>query len=103
MSGKTGKQLKHYPQRTCVGCHDVIPKRSLIRLVRQPQGVSIDLTGKASGRGAYLHNRRSCWENGLNGSLEHALKVSLTTEDTKRLRMYILTLPEEGKGESGNA
>jgi predicted RNA-binding protein YlxR (DUF448 family) len=75
----------------------VLPKRSLIRLVRQPEGVQIDPTGKLAGRGAYLHNRRSCWERGLKGPLAHALKVDLTPADIERLREFMLTLPEENE------
>lgn len=97
MSGKAKKRPKHIPQRTCVGCHTVLPKRSLIRLVRQPEGVQIDPTGKLAGRGAYLHNRRSCWERGLKGPLAHALKVDLTPADLERLREFMLTLTEESE------
>ena len=95
MSGKPVRPLKHIPQRTCVGCRTVLPKRSLIRLVRQAEGVQIDPTGKLAGRGAYLHNRRSCWENGLKGPLAHALKITLTTENTENLRQFMQTLPED--------
>lgn len=55
----------------------------------------MDPTGKLAGRGAYLHNRRSCWEKGLKGALEHALKTTLTTDDTQRLRQFMETLPED--------
>jgi predicted RNA-binding protein YlxR (DUF448 family) len=97
VSGKPGKPPKHIPQRTCVGCRTVLAKRTMIRLVRQPEGVMVDPTGKVAGRGAYLHNRRSCWEKGLKGTLEHALKVSLTADDNQRLREFMLTLPEDGE------
>ena len=94
MTGKPVKRPKHIPQRTCVGCRTVLPKRSLIRLVRQPEGVQVDPTGKLSGRGAYLHNVRSCWEKGLKGPLANALKGKLTPEDMDRLRQFMQTLPE---------
>ena len=55
----------------------------------------MDPTGKMVGRGAYLHNRRSCWEKGMKGALAHALKTTLTTEDTQRLRQFMDTLPED--------
>lgn len=95
MSGKPGKPLKHIPQRTCVGCKSILPKRTLIRVVRHVEGVRVDPTGKLPGRGAYLHNRRSCWEKGLKGQLAHALKTTLTTDDTERLRQFMQTLPED--------
>jgi len=92
---KTAKPAKHIPQRTCVGCRTVLSKRTLIRLVRTPAGVLVDATGKKNGRGAYLHDRRSCWERGLKGALANALKTDLTTEDHQRLEAFMLTLPAE--------
>jgi len=90
---KTAKR-KHIPQRTCVGCMKVLPKRSMIRIVNSPQGVVIDPTGKMAGRGAYLHELRSCWEHGLNGALAKALKRELTPEERDRLLNYAVSLPE---------
>ena len=78
----------------------VQPKRALIRLVRQPEGVQVDPTGKLPGRGAYLHIVRSCWEKGLKGPLAHALKVDLTPEDLERLRQFMLSLPEQEEAAS---
>ena len=72
----------------------VLPKRALLRLVRQPEGIHVDPTGKRSGRGAYLHNIRSCWEKALKGPLANALKVNLTPDDLDRLRQFMQTLPE---------
>jgi predicted RNA-binding protein YlxR (DUF448 family) len=66
----------------------------MVRLVRQPEGVKIDPTGKLAGRGAYLHNLRSCWEKGLKGSLAEALKVTLSPENKEYLSQYMQTLPE---------
>lgn len=94
MPKKVTKQ-KHVPQRTCVGCRDVLPKRSLIRIVRRPEAVVVDPTGKLAGRGAYLHDNRSCWERGLKGSLAHALKAELTTQDRQTLLAFMQSLPEE--------
>ena len=95
MSGKHSKKTRHIPQRTCVGCHTVLPKQSLVRIVRLVEGIRVDPTGKVAGRGAYLHNRRSCWEKGLKGSLAHALKVTLSESDLDILRAYLEKLPEE--------
>ena len=72
-----------------------MPKRQLIRIVRSPVGVQVDLTGKLAGRGAYLHDRRSCWERGLKSALAHALKTELATEERERLQNFMETLPEE--------
>ena len=101
VAGKTERRTKHVPQRTCVGCHLVLPKRSLIRIVRGAQGIAVDPTGKAAGRGAYLHNRQSCWERGLKGSLAHALKVDLTEQDFEIFTAFMRTLPEESADDIG--
>ena len=79
---------KHIPVRTCVGCRQTAPKRSLIRVVAAPGGVVIDPTGKINGRGAYLHLNSTCWENGLKGPLSRALKIELTEKDKDVLTSY---------------
>jgi len=91
---KTGKR-KHIPQRTCVGCKEVLPKRTLIRVVRSPQGVVVDPSGKLAGRGAYLHDRRSCWERGLQGALSSALKTEITVDERIMLSAFADTLSDE--------
>lgn len=71
-----------------MGCHEVNPKRSLIRIVRSSNGVVIDPTGKLPGRGAYLHDQHSCWEKGLKGPLAHALKIELTDAERQQLGSF---------------
>ncbi|MHC1785146.1 MAG: YlxR family protein [Anaerolineaceae bacterium] len=83
-----------------MGCRLVQPKRSLIRIVSSPQGVRIDPSGKAAGRGAYLHNSRSCWKKGLNGKLAQALKVEISAEDRASLSAFQETLPVDEEGEN---
>lgn len=97
MTGKQNKPVKHIPQRTCVGCHTVLPKRTMTRLVRTSEGVWVDPTGKRNGRGAYLHNQRSCWQRALKGSLAHALKTELSDEDRARLENFMQSLPAESE------
>ncbi len=54
---------KKIPERRCVGCGEKFPKSSLIRVVRSPEGdISIDRTGKKSGRGAYLCHSAQCFK-----------------------------------------
>jgi predicted RNA-binding protein YlxR (DUF448 family) len=58
-------------------------------------GVQVDLSGKLPGRGAYLHELRTCWEDGLKKkSLARALKAELTSEDLDRLTNFMKSLPE---------
>lgn len=93
------QRVKHVPQRTCVGCRTVMAKRQLVRIVRTADGVLVDPTGNMAGRGAYLHDKRSCWENGLKGSLANALKIALTPADRLRLENFMSTLSEADPGE----
>jgi len=87
-----------------VGCREVLPKRTMIRIVRTDDGVRIDPTGKLAGRGAYMHDRRECWERGLKGALAHALKATISLEARTKLEEFMNTLPQEaetaGAGES---
>ena len=100
MAKKPVQRVKHVPQRTCVGCREVLPKRTMIRVVRTAEGVRVDPTGKLAGRGAYLHDRRECWERGLKGALANALKATLTAEERALLEEFMNTLPEgAGVGE----
>jgi uncharacterized protein len=65
-------------------------KRELVRVVRQPEGsVIADPTGKANGRGAYVHSDPSCWELALaKGKLDRALKTSVSSDDLRALRQF---------------
>jgi hypothetical protein len=69
----------------------------MIRLVRTTDGVQVDPTGKRAGRGAYLHDRRECWERALKGALAHALKATLTMNDRTQLEEYMSSLPVEAE------
>jgi len=87
-------KVKKVPQRTCVGCREVRPKKALIRIVRTPENVIIvDSTGKANGRGAYVCPRTGCFEAAVESKrLTRSLEVSLTPEDLKRIREDIEAL-----------
>ncbi len=65
-------------------------KRQLVRVVRTAAGsVEVDPTGKAAGRGAYLHERQACWEQALGRkTLDQALKMTLTDADRAALRAH---------------
>lgn len=74
--------MRRLPMRMCNGCSEMKPKKELIRVVRSPEGeVSLDLTGKKSGRGAYVCRNLDC--------LKKARK-------TKRIeRQFQCQIPEE--------
>ena len=49
------------PLRKCSGCGEMKPKKELIRVVRSPEGeISLDLTGRKAGRGAYVCHSIDC-------------------------------------------
>lgn len=53
--------VKKIPMRMCLGCGEMKPKKELIRAVKSPEGeISLDITGKKSGRGAYICRDINC-------------------------------------------
>ena len=56
-------KTKKIPMRMCLGCGEMKPKRELIRVVKSKEGdISLGLTGKKSGRGAYICKSVECFE-----------------------------------------
>ena len=101
MAKKPVQRVKHVPQRTCVGCREVLPKRRMIRIVRTAEGVQVDPTSKLAGRGAYLHDRRECWARGLKGALANALKTTLSADERANLENFMNTLLNEAHSPEG--
>ena len=81
-------KVKKVPQRTCLGCRSVKPKKELIRVVRTPTGeVLVDPSGKKSGRGAYTCLNPNCLEQAFKGAvLDNALEIHLSEEMKSDLR-----------------
>lgn len=73
-------KTKKVPLRKCVACQEMMPKKELIRVVRTPEEeVLIDLTGKKSGRGAYLCGKVTCFTLAKKSkALDRALKQSVS-------------------------
>ena len=71
-----------------MGCQEVQDKRSLIRVVRSPEGeISIDLTGRKAGRGAYLCPKAECLEKAIKTkALERSLEVTMDAALYETLR-----------------
>ena len=67
------------PMRMCVGCREMKEKRSLLRVVKSPEGaISFDRVGKAPGRGAYVCKSKECFERAVKQrQLERALETRI--------------------------
>ena len=96
------KQVRRVPQRTCIACRSSAGKRDLIRIVRTASGsIEVDETGKKAGRGAYLCEKRDCWDLALKKDrLAAALRTGLTNEDRQRLRLFAASLPQPPEADS---
>ena len=88
------------PMRMCVGCREMKEKKSLIRVVRSPEGeVSLDPTGKKPGRGAYVCREGECLQRALKQKqLERQLQVSLSEEVSEALNSELAALRETENG-----
>jgi uncharacterized protein len=75
------------PQRTCVGCRKAAGRADLIRIVRTSRGeVLVDVSGKAQGRGVYVHADRACASAAIaRGAVARSLRVGLRVEEAARL------------------
>ena len=85
------KQRK-IPIRMCVGCRQNLPKKQLVRVVKSPTGdISIDLTGKKSGRGAYICKDVSCLKKAMKTkALQRALECDISSEIFESLNEELL-------------
>ena len=84
-------RVKKIPQRMCVGCQEMRPKKELIRVVRTPDDrIEIDPTGKLSGRGAYICPQLECLQNAIKGKrLDKALQRTITQEVLEQLKQKL--------------
>lgn len=71
--------MKKMPERTCVITKEKTLKKDLLRVVRDPEGnVSVDITGKSNGRGAYLKKDSEVIERARKTkALERILEVEI--------------------------
>lgn len=84
--------MKKIVQRMCMGCNTKKDKRDLIRIVMNKEGIiSIDKTGKLSGRGAYICDNIDCLEKVIKSKrLERAFETKIDEEIYKKLRGVII-------------
>ncbi len=79
---------KKIPNRMCVSCRQMFPKKELIRVVKNSEGeICYDETGKQSGRGAYICTNKECFEKAIKTRiLERTLDGKLSEESINRIK-----------------
>jgi hypothetical protein len=87
--------VKKIPQRTCIGCGESKSKKELIRIVKQEEDISLDITGKKNGRGAYICNNVECLEKAIKTKgLDRSFKMQVSKEVYDRLKTDMEKLNE---------
>ena len=83
--------IRKIPQRKCVGCGTSKDKKELIRVVKNAEGeISVDLTGKKNGRGAYICHDAECLKKAKKaGRLERSFECQISEEIYTRLMQEI--------------
>ena len=79
------------PMRMCVGCREMKPKMTLLRVVKPQEGdAHIDRTGKAPGRGAYVCDDIECLKKARKSrALERALDCKIEDQVFEQLEAQI--------------
>lgn len=90
--------------RKCVACQQMKTKKELIRVVKPPEGeITIDLSGRKSGRGAYLCGAVDCFKLAKKSrALDRALKQSVSDELYDQLEQEFIQVEDDfaaGKGD----
>ena len=84
-------KTKKVPLRMCTGCGEMFDKRTLVRVVKSPEGdISLDLTGKAAGRGAYVCKNPECLKKARKKkAFERAFSLSIDDAIYERMEEEI--------------
>ena len=85
-------KVKKIPMRMCNGCMEMKPKKELIRVVKtNEEKVLVDLTGKKSGRGAYVCKSIECLEKAFKAKrLNKNLQTNISDDIYNKLKEEIL-------------
>lgn len=83
---------KKIPMRMCTGCGEMKPKKELVRVVKSPEGeISLDLTGRKPGRGAYVCKKAECLKAARKARrLEKAFQCKIPDEVYDRMEEELL-------------
>ena len=93
-------QPRKIPMRKCLGCGEMFPKKELVRVVKtkladdngqEQYEISLDLTGKKAGRGAYVCNNVDCLRAARKARrIERALACQIPQEVFDRMEQEML-------------
>ena len=85
--------VRKIPERRCTGCGEHFPKNTLIRVLRTPEGeIILDVTGKKSGRGAYICKSADCLKKARRARrIETSLECSVPDEIYARMEEELTT------------
>ena len=92
--GQQAVKPKKIPTRQCLGCNEHKPKKELLRVLRTPEGeITLDFTGKKSGRGAYICYDIKCLRKArkskrIDKSLETAIPDEIYDKMESELEDY---------------
>ena len=96
-------QTKHVPMRMCNGCGEMKSKKELVRVVKSKEGeISLDLSGKKAGRGAYICSNLECLQKARKARrLEKALSARIPDEiyDEMEQQLKNSLVADAGKAE----
>ena len=83
---------RRIPLRKCTGCGEMKPKKELVRVVRSPEGeLSMDLTGRKAGRGAYVCRNIDCLRTARKRkALERSFACAIPSEIYDRLEQEMM-------------
>ena len=87
---------KKIPMRKCIGCNEMKDKKSLVRIVRNNEGViNVDVTGKMPGRGAYICKNAECFDMAVKAKrIERSFKTRIPDDIYPALRDLISNIEE---------
>lgn len=93
------KPQRKIPLRKCIGCNEMKPKREIVRVVKNKEGeISLDLTGKKAGRGAYICKCKECFKSARkNKGLERAYSCKIPDEIYEELEKSLTEELENAK------
>lgn len=84
--------VKKIPMRKCTGCGEMKPKKEMVRIVKTTESdITLDLTGKLNGRGAYLCRNAECLKKAFKTKgIERSLKTQIDDELVEKLSKELI-------------